>query len=61
MNKINTYFVNPPIPIRQFDWSAVRVGYDEDDPVGYGATEADAIANLLELEEENLPISDLTP
>lgn len=60
MSKIITNFVDPPIPIRQFDWSAVRACYDEGDPVGRGATEAEAIADLLESEEENLPTSDLT-
>ena len=50
--KIITEFVYPPIPIRRYDWSAVREGYDEGDPVGWGRTEQEAINELLEMEEE---------
>lgn len=49
--KITTEFVHPPIPLRQFDWSAVRDGWDEDEPIGWGKTEDEAIADLLELEQ----------
>lgn len=48
--KIRTEHVYPPIPIRAFDWSAV----DDDthdgpgSPMGTGATEAEAIADLKE-------------
>lgn len=48
--KIITNYVYPPIPIRRFDWSAYRDGFDEGELIGWGATEADAIADLLELE-----------
>ena len=48
--KIITACVYPPIPIRQYDWNAVREDYDEGDPVGWGATEQEAINELLELE-----------
>lgn len=49
---MRTEFVCPPIPIRQFDWSA----FDDDDCmcsechpiVGYGATEQEAIADYRE-------------
>jgi hypothetical protein len=47
--KIRTDFVYPPIPIRDFDWSAV----DDDTydgpgcPVGYGRTEQAAIDDLM--------------
>lgn len=48
--KIATDFWMKPIPPRQFDWSA---WYDDDEPddrgrmpVGYGATEQEAIENL---------------
>lgn len=51
--KIVTEFVHPPIPIRQFDWSAIDDDtYDgaEDShcPIGYGATEQAAIDDLLD-------------
>lgn len=54
--KIVTEFWMKPIPLRQFDWSAVTEDYDgaEDShcPIGHGATEAEAIADLLEQLEE---------
>lgn len=40
-----------PIPIRAFDWSAVRDGYEPGDPVGVGRTKEEAVADLLEQEE----------
>lgn len=43
---VTTHFVYPPIPIRSMDWSA-----DFDDPEGpqgTGATESEAIADLLD-------------
>lgn len=50
---IRTNFDYPPIPVRQFDWSAIDDDtYDgaEDShcPIGHGATEEDAIEDLLE-------------
>lgn len=48
--KISTYFSNPPIPTRQYDWIATWADYFDgapDDPVGYSATELDAIADLI--------------
>lgn len=51
---IRTTYVFPPIPDRNFDWSAV----DDDtydgpgSPIGYGPTELDAIADLMEQTEE---------
>lgn len=62
--KIVTEFVYPPIPMRQFDWSAIDADtYDGADDaggkarcIGRGATEAEAIADLMEqLEEFNAP------
>lgn len=50
MNTVTT-FVNPPIPSRNFDWSAVLEGYEGGDPIGYGRTEALAITAL----QESLP------
>jgi hypothetical protein len=44
---IRTRFVYPPIPIRNCDWSAVTDDYEPGDAIGHGATEAEAIADLL--------------
>ena len=46
--KIITNFDYPPIPIRTMDWSAHLDGYEPGDPVGNGATEDEAIADLVE-------------
>jgi hypothetical protein len=60
--KIHTDHVQPPIPIRDFDWSAVTDDYDCDcdqdgffstHPVGTGRTEQAAIDDLLEQLEES--------
>jgi hypothetical protein len=48
--KIRTDYDPKPIPTTKFDWSAVDdATYDGDprQPVGYGATEEEAIADLL--------------
>ena len=48
--KIRTDYWAKPIPLRQFDWSAVdddTYGGDPRDPIGYGGTEEDAIADLM--------------
>jgi hypothetical protein len=56
--KTITVYWAKPIPERRFDWSATRDDYDgaEDSPnrgmVGYGATEAEAIADLERLYQE---------
>ena len=50
MERIITNHDCPPIPTREYDWSAIREDYDEGDYIGYGKTEAEAIANLKELE-----------
>lgn len=53
---IHTEHVCPPIPVRDMDWSAVTDDYDCDcdqdgfystHPVGTGATEDEAIQDLL--------------
>lgn len=46
---IDTTYWPKPIPDTRFDWSATFDGYDggSGDPIGYGATEAEAIADLL--------------
>ena len=47
---IVTAFVNPPIPCRDFDWSAMHDGYDAGDLIGWGSTEARAIDDLINRE-----------
>lgn len=46
--KIVTEFINPPIPVRDFDWSARFDGYEPGDPIGHGSTKAEAITALKE-------------
>lgn len=50
--KIVATFWAKPIPIRQFDWEAARDGHEPPEPVGYGKTREEAIADLLEQEED---------
>ena len=51
--KIVTSYQFPPIPDRSFDWSAVTDNYDLGHPIGHGATEAEAIADLkTQLDEQ---------
>ena len=47
---IRTSYVNPPIPCRSMDWQATFDRHDPDQlqPVGYGATELEAVTDLLE-------------
>jgi len=52
MSKIITIFDYPPIPIRKYDWSAIREDYDEGDLIGLGETEKEAIEDLIALENE---------
>jgi len=52
MKDIVTTHDYPPIPIRNWDWSACRADYDEGDLIGYGRTEQDAIDDLIEMEKE---------
>jgi hypothetical protein len=48
---INYNFASPH---RSWDWCAVTDDYDgqEDDPIGYGATPAEAVALLMEYLED---------
>jgi hypothetical protein len=50
--KIITQCVRPPIPSSRFDWVAFREGDEERGPFYWGATEADALAELKEYEVE---------
>lgn len=49
--KIITHHIYPPIPMRQFDWSAVRDGYEPGCPIGWGRTETEAMIDLAAEEE----------
>jgi len=43
----------PPIPVRHFDWHAIRPdNYEPGMPIGYGATRYQAINDLLEQEQD---------
>ena len=51
--RIVTHYDPPPIPWRNCDWCAIDdETHDLDSPCGYGATEQEAIENLLWLLEE---------
>ena len=53
VSKIICVLYDPkPIPIRQFDWSAVRADYELGMPQGFGETREAAIADLLEQESD---------
>jgi hypothetical protein len=58
---VRTSFWLKPIPIRFYDWEAVLDNYEAGHPIGFGATEADAIADLNEQIEENTPLPDEQP
>jgi hypothetical protein len=47
MDKIITNYEYPPIPIRDYDWSAIRENYEPGDIIGTGRTEQDAIDDLV--------------
>jgi hypothetical protein len=60
-DKIVTDYWAKPIPDRRFDWSATSDNYDAElvdgvwhgsHPIGYGATEAEAIAEYQSLVED---------
>lgn len=44
---IITKHIHPPLPIRRFDWLAHFEDEEEKGEYGYGATEAEAIADLM--------------
>jgi hypothetical protein len=50
--KIITSYDFPPVPLRRFDWSAYLEAYEPGAPLGHGATEEAAIADLLEQLEQ---------
>lgn len=48
MSKVETIHVRPPVPSTAFDWQAHFPDDEGSGPVGYGATEADALRDLCE-------------
>jgi len=46
MRKIVTSHMNPPIPIRDYDWCAHSAGEEEAGNYGWGRTEAAAIQDF---------------
>jgi hypothetical protein len=46
--KVVVTCVCPPIPLRQFDWSATLDGYEPPETIGYGATSLAAVLDLME-------------
>lgn len=48
MTKIITNHEYPPIPIRDHDWVAYYEGTEENGNYGWGKTEEEAIADLVE-------------
>lgn len=52
-NKIKTIYDPKPIPIRDFDWCAVRDNYEPGMPIGHGKTEEASIQDLIEDEEND--------
>lgn len=48
ITKVRTYYEFPPIPLRDFDWSAIEEDYEPGRPVGRGRTEQEAISDLNE-------------
>lgn len=51
--KVHFIYVNPPIPIRSFDWSCSLTA-DEEAYRGWGATKREALNDLLENEDEDV-------
>ena len=49
--KIITHYDPPPIPYRGWDYCAMREGDTGEDLTGHGATEQDAIDDLLDRED----------
>jgi hypothetical protein len=54
INGIKVRTGHTPTPWAKFDWSAVDDNYDEGGTIGYGATETEAIADLIEQIEERV-------
>lgn len=53
MRKLETLYWPPPTPIRRFDWMATWDDYESGHPIGFGATEDEAIADLHSRTQEH--------
>jgi hypothetical protein len=53
LRRICTEYVNPPAPLRSFDWAAWVDGREESGPIGWGATEQRAVEDLMEQLEKD--------
>lgn len=53
MREIKCDYVNPPIPIRDWDFIAYRDGDEEFGLRGNGKSKQEAIENLLQEEKDN--------
>lgn len=52
MKNIITQNTCPPIPIRNYDWEAIREDYDLGGIIGHGETEQEAINDLIQQEND---------
>jgi hypothetical protein len=50
---IETTHVQPPVPFRHMDWQATYKGYEPGAPIGYGATEQQAIEDIKDQSHAN--------
>ena len=50
--KINVHCDYPPVPTREFDWSATLPDYEPGDPIGRGVSQWQAVADLMEQLEQ---------
>ena len=52
MDEIKVIYVNPPVPMRNFDWCAYYDGCEEEGQRGWGSTKEEAIEDLLDISVE---------
>lgn len=45
---IRTEYDPKPLPVREYDWQAVNDDYEPGDTIGFGASQEEAVADLLE-------------
>ena len=44
---VNVEFINPPIPVRSFDYCATLEGQTESNPPGWGSCIGDSVRDLM--------------